>query len=125
MGQFRYAPDKWTIKELLCHLIDSERIFAYRALRFSRNDKTPLSGFEEKDYAVQANAHSRSVASIANEIKRLRATTLDLYKSFSDEMLQRTGTANNSSLSVLNLGFIIPGHETHHLNVLRERYLRR
>ncbi len=72
-GDFRYEPGKWSIKELLCHMMDAERIFAYRALRFSRNDKTPLHGFEENDYAPEANAHSRSVAEIADEMERLRA----------------------------------------------------
>jgi uncharacterized damage-inducible protein DinB len=125
LGEYRYAEGKWSIKELLCHMQDAERIFAYRALRFARNDKTPLSGFEEKDFAPQANAHSRTVNEIANELKRLRSSTIDLYKSFSQEMLRRTGTANNTLVSVLNLGFIIPGHETHHCKVLTERYLKR
>ena len=121
-GTYAYATGKWTIKEVLCHMIDTERIFAYRAMRFARNDKTPLPGFEENDYAPEANAHNRSVADIAAEMGRLRQTTIDLYKSFSSEMLKRTGTANNAAMSVLNLGFVIPGHETHHRNVLSERY---
>ena len=121
-GEYSYAHGKWTIKELLCHMIDAERIFAYRALRFARNDKTPLPGFEENDYAPEANAHNRTVASIAREMAHLRQTTIDMYKSFTPEMLQRSGTANNSAMSVLNLGFVIPGHETHHRNVLAERY---
>ncbi len=122
-GEYRYGQGKWTIKELLCHMMDTERIFAYRALRFSRNDQTPLPGFEENDYAPRSNAHSRTVAQIATEMKRLRDTTIDLYRSFSADMLSRTGTASNATLSVLNLGFIIPGHETHHRKVLTERYL--
>src|SRR6478736_4611046 len=113
-GEFRYQPEKWSIKELLCHMVDAERIFAYRALRFSRNDKTPLAGFEEKDYAHQANAHNRMIESIANEMEHVRQTSIDLYSSFSNEMLLRTGQANNTEISVLNLGFIISGHETHH-----------
>jgi uncharacterized damage-inducible protein DinB len=121
-GNHSYAPGKWTIKELLCHMIDAERIFAYRALRFARNDQTPLSGFEENDYAPEANAHNRTVASIAGEMARLRLTTIDLYRSFTPDMLQRSGTANNTVISVLNLGFVISGHETHHRNVLSERY---
>jgi uncharacterized damage-inducible protein DinB len=122
-GEFRYQPEKWSIKELLCHMIDAERIFAYRALRFSRNDKTPLAGFEEKDYAPEANAHNRSMKSIIDEMEHVRLTSIDLYSSFSDEMLSRTGKANNTEISVLNLGYIISGHETHHRNVLLERYL--
>lgn len=123
-GEFRYQPEKWSIKELLCHMIDAERIFAYRALRFSRNDKTPLAGFEEKDYAPQANAHNRTIEGIANEMEHVRFASIDLYSSFSNEMLLRTGKANNTEISVLNLGFIISGHETHHRNVLMERYLK-
>jgi hypothetical protein len=122
-GSFAYAPGKWTIKELLCHMIDAERIFCYRALRFARNDQTPLAGFEEQDYAPEANADSRTVVSIAAEMKRLRMTTIDLYRSFSPTMLDRTGTANNSRISVRNIGFIISGHETHHRKILTERYL--
>jgi uncharacterized damage-inducible protein DinB len=122
-GEFRYAPGKWSIKELLCHMIDVERIFAYRTLRFARNDKTPLSGFEENDYAPEANAHARSIKQIADQMERLRQTTIDLFEGFTPEMLRRKGIANNSELSVVNLGFIIPGHETHHRKVLQERYL--
>jgi uncharacterized damage-inducible protein DinB len=123
-GEFRYQPEKWSIKELLCHMIDAERIFAYRALRFSRNDQTPLSGFEEKDYAPQANAHNRTIESMANEMEHVRLSNIDLYSSFSNEMLSRTGKANHTEISVLNLGFIISGHETHHRNILLERYLK-
>ena len=122
-GEFRYQPEKWSIKELLCHMMDAERIFAYRALRFARNDKTPLSGFEEKDYAPEANAHGRSISQLANEMERLRLTTIDLFSSFTPEMLQRTGIANNTELSVFNLGYIIAGHESHHRKVLKDRYL--
>ena len=122
-GEFRYAPGKWSIKELLCHMMDTERIFAYRALRFARKDKTPLAGFEENDYAPEANAHGRSIKEIADQMERLRQTTIDLFQGFTPEMLQRKGIASNSELSVVNLGFIIPGHETHHRKVLQERYL--
>lgn len=122
-GVFRYAAEKWSVKELLCHMMDAERIFAYRALRFARNDSTPLAGFEENDYAPQANAHARSIQQLAEEMKRLRASTIDLFTSFTTEMLSRKGTANNNEVSVVNLGYIIAGHETHHRNVLIERYL--
>lgn len=123
-GNFRYAEGKWSIKELLCHVIDAERIFAYRALRFARNDKTPLSGFEENDYAPQANASGRTIKQIADEMERLRTTTIDLYNSFTGDMLLRTGTANKTAISVLNLGYIIAGHETHHRTILTQRYLK-
>lgn len=123
-GEFRYEPGKWSIKELLCHMMDAERIFAYRALRFSRNDKTPLPGFEENDYAPEANAHARSVASIAGEMQRLRLVSIDLFASFSPAMLDRVGTASNVQISTLHMGYIIAGHESHHRQVLKERYLK-
>src|SRR5262245_6859663 len=119
----RYADNKWTIRELLCHMIDAERIFAYRALRFARNDKTNLPGWEENDYAPQANAANRSLKKIADEMQHLRIATVDMFEGFTEEMLTRKGTANNNEMSVVALGFIIPGHETHHRNILKERYL--
>lgn len=122
-ADFRYAEGKWSIRELLCHMIDAERIFAYRALRFARNDKTPLAGFEEKEYAPEANASGRSLQKIAAEMAHLRSATIDLFEGFTPEMLIRKGTANKNELSVVALGFIIAGHETHHCNVLKERYL--
>ncbi len=122
-GDFRYEPGKWSVKELICHMMDAERIFCYRALRFSRNDKTNLHGFDENTYAPEANAHARTLAQLARECKHLRTSTLDLFKSFTDEMLMRTGKANNTEISVLALGYIIAGHETHHRKVLQERYL--
>lgn len=122
-GEYRYAPGKWSIKELLCHVMDAERIFAYRALRFARNDSKPLQGFEENDYATEANAHARSILQIADEMERLRKSTIDMFLSFTPDMLLRKGSANNTVVSVLNLGYIIPGHETHHRTVLQQRYL--
>jgi hypothetical protein len=122
-GNYRYGPDKWTIKELLCHMMDTERILAYRALRFARNDKTSLHGFEENDYAPEANAGNRVLQDIAAEMDRLRLTTIDLFKSLTPEMLTRSGFANNLELSVINLGYIIAGHESHHRAILKERYL--
>jgi hypothetical protein len=124
-GEFRYDAGKWSIKELICHMMDAERIFAYRALRFSRNDHTPLPGFEENDYAPQANAHSRTLKQLVEEMKHLRVTSIDLFSSFTPEMLQRKGIASNGLISVINLGYIIAGHETHHRNVLIERYLKK
>ena len=122
-GEYRYTPGKWSIKELLCHMMDTERIMAYRALRFARNDKTQIHGFEENDYAPEANAHGRTISRIADEMERLRLTSLDLFSSFTPEMLNRTGIANNYEFSVLNLGYIISGHESHHRKILVERYL--
>lgn len=123
-GTYRYAEGKWTIKELLAHMLDVERIMSYRALRFARNDKTDLPGFEENDYAPEANAHGRTIEQLAEETERLRAVTIDLYRSFTPEMLTREGTANKATLSVLHLGYIIAGHEVHHRNILTERYLK-
>lgn len=120
---YRYADGKWTIRELLCHMIDAERIFAYRALRFARNDKTALAGWEENDYAPQANASGRSMQKIAAEMAHLRSATIDLFEGFTPDMLSRKGVANNNELSVVVLGFIIAGHETHHCHILKERYL--
>lgn len=122
-GAYRYEPGKWSIKELLCHMMDTERILSYRALRFSRNDKTSLPGFEENDYAPEANAHARTIQALAHEMDRLRLTTFDLFKSFTPEMLQRKGTASNIEISVLNFGYIIAGHESHHRQILLTRYL--
>lgn len=122
-GEYRYAEGKWTVKEVIGHMLDAERVFAYRALRFSRNDQTPLSPFDEKAYAPEANAHSRNIQQLAREMKRLRETTLDLFSSFSTDMLFREGTASNKKISVLHLGYIIAGHDIHHLKILHERYL--
>jgi uncharacterized damage-inducible protein DinB len=123
-GGYRYAEGKWSIKESLNHMNDVERVMAYRALRFSRNDKTDLPGFEENDYAPEANAHGRTIQQLADELERLRLTTVDLFTSFTPAMLERFGTANKNKLMVLNLGYIIAGHETHHRKLLIERYLK-
>lgn len=124
-GEYRYAEGKWSLKELLNHMQDVERIMAYRALRFSRQDATPLPGFEENDYAPRANAHARTLQQLVDEMKRLRDTTIDLYESFTPEMLACKGKANNLELSVLNLGYIIAGHESHHRRIILERYLKK
>jgi len=123
-GEYRYQEGKWSIKELLNHMQDAERIFAYRALRFSRNDKAPLQGFEENDYAPEANAHSRTIKQLLEELGTVRQSTIHLYSSFDEAMLSREGTANNNKISVLNLGYVIAGHELHHRKVLQERYLK-
>lgn len=120
---FQYAAGKWTIREVLCHMIDAEHIFAYRALRFARNDKTALPGWEENHYAPQANASGRSLQKIAAEMAHLRSATIDMFEGFTPEMLVRKGIANNNELSVVALGFIIAGHETHHCQILKDRYL--
>lgn len=124
-GTYHYAEGKWTIKEVLNHMMDAERVFAYRALRFSRNDPTALQPFEENDYATRANAHGRTIHQLAREMQWLRESTIDLYASFTPEMLLLEGTASGKRISVLNLGYIIAGHDVHHQRILVERYLNR
>ncbi|MBN8856027.1 MAG: DNA damage-inducible protein DinB [Sphingobacteriales bacterium 50-39] len=118
-----YAPGKWTIKEVLVHIIDDERIYAYRALRIGRGDTTPLPGFEEKDYVPYSKANDRTVKSILKEYETVRKATLSLYRSFSEEDLLRKGTANNYVYSTRALLYHMAGHELHHLNILKEKYL--
>lgn len=119
---FKYGDDKWTIREVLCHMIDTERIFSYRALRFARNDQTELAGFDEKLYTPESNAGGRELKSILSEMVHLRSSTIDLFAGFSADMLSRKGFANKNELSVVSQGFIIAGHEQHHLKILKERY---
>jgi hypothetical protein len=121
--EFKYAEGKWTIKDILLHLIDAERIFTYRALRIARNDNTELSGFEENDYVKVANANGREMISIIEEYVSVRKATLTLFKSFSDNQLLRIGKASGCTVSVRAIGYIIQGHEKHHLSVINERYL--
>ena len=122
-GNYAYADGKWTIKELLVHMIDTERIFCNRALRFARNDKTDLPGYDHDNYVPFSGANERSLKDISDEFNVVRLGTIALFKSFTDDMLDRVGTANGNNLTVLSIGFIISGHETHHVNVLEERYL--
>lgn len=118
-----YAPGKWTIKEILVHIIDDERIYAYRALRFGRGDSTGLPGFEQEDYVPYSRANQRSVKSILKEYTAVRKATLSLFKSFSEEDLLRKGTANNNVYSVRGLLYHLAGHELHHLEIIKEKYL--
>lgn len=120
---YQYAAGKWTIKDILQHLIDAERIFAYRALRFARNDKTDLPGFEENDYVDQAHAQDRTIMQLLTELSAVRHATILMYKTFTDHELQRIGTANSNPMSVRALGFIIIGHQNHHQRIFKERYL--
>lgn len=120
---YRYAEEKWTIKDIIQHVIDTERIFAYRALRISRNDTTPLPGFEENDYVENTKANERGIQDLLAEFSAVRYATLFLFKSFSEEQLKRMGTASGTAISVRAIGFIIIGHQKHHQNVFQERYL--
>lgn len=121
--EYRYAEGKWTIKDIIQHLIDAERIFAYRALRFARNDKTALPGFDENEYVDAVQADKRSLQDLLSELAVVRQATLSLFKSFSNEELLRIGIASNNPMSVRALGFTIIGHQNHHQRVFQERYL--
>jgi uncharacterized damage-inducible protein DinB len=122
LGDRVYAEGKWSIKDIVQHITDTERIFAYRALRFARKDSTKLPGFEENDFAAAANANARSLEDLVEELKQVRRSTMLLFASFTDEMLQTTGATFSTTLSVLAVGFTLIGHQQHHLNVLEERY---
>lgn len=118
-----YAPGKWTLKEMLLHQIDSERVFACRAMRFARGDSQDLPGFEQDDFVANSAANSRSINSLLAEFDATRAATVALFDSFTEEQLNRRGTANGGPATVRALLYITAGHERHHLNIIRERYL--
>jgi uncharacterized damage-inducible protein DinB len=120
---YSYAEGKWTIKEIIQHIIDTERIFAYRALRISRNDKTPLPGFDENFYAGNTNAKIRSIQDLLTEFSAVRHSNLMMFKSFSDEQLRRIGIASEHEVSVRAIGFLLLGHLKHHQKIFTERYL--
>ena len=118
-----YAEGKWTIKDILQHIIDAERIFSYRALRMARRDKTPLPGFDEDDYATIANGSKRTIIDLLTELAVVRQATLSLFKTFVDDDLMQIGIASNNPISVRAIGFIIIGHQNHHQQIFSERYL--
>ncbi len=120
---YAYAEGKWTIKQLVQHMIDAERVFAYRALRFARYDQTPLAGFDENKWADTADVSARGWKEMLREFSQLRKSNILMIASFSKEELAATGTASEKEISVAALCFIIAGHAEHHLNILRERYL--
>ena len=122
-GGYRYAPGKWSIKELVAHLSDAERIFAVRALRFARADETPLPGFEENDYVENGSFDHFPLADIVSGFENVRRATVSLFRLMSTEASKRRGKANNAEISVRALAYVIAGHELHHLNILRTRYL--
>jgi len=119
----RYAEGKWTIKEILLHIIDDERIYAYRALRIARNDTTPLPGFDQDPYVVTSKANERSVESLLDEYTTVRNATLSLFENLPNDAWMRSGTANNHSVTVRALIYHLAGHELHHLNIIKEKYL--
>jgi uncharacterized damage-inducible protein DinB len=122
-GNFRYAADKWTLKEVIGHVTDAERVFSYRALRFSRGDKTPVEGFEQDDYVKNGGFNERKLNDIAEEFSQVRSATLALLHGLDGEAWERRGTANKNEVTVRALAYIIAGHELHHRRILEEKYL--
>ena len=122
-GDHRYESGKWSIKDILQHLIDTERIFCFRALAFSRGEQNEIAGYDHDLYVQNANADQRSMKSLLEELRRLRASTIDLFKSLNDEQMKLKGKANGQVLSVEQIGHVIIGHEMHHVAIIEERYL--
>lgn len=121
---YRYAKGKWTIKEILVHIIDDERIYSYRALRFARNDRTELPGFEQDDYAIQSGANERDINDILNELTSVRHATISLFEGLDFVVLNRAGIADGKVMSVRAAAYHIAGHEMRHINIIKERYLK-
>jgi uncharacterized damage-inducible protein DinB len=121
-GSFRYAPGKWTVKEVLGHITDTERIFTYRALRFARADQTPLPGFEQDDYVRSGGFGERTLAGLAEEFGAVRSASIGLFRSFNEDAWPRRGLANQKEMTVRALAFMTAGHQIHHRIILEERY---
>lgn len=122
---YRYAEGKWTIKEVLVHIIDDERIYAYRAMCFARNEQTPLPGFEQEDYTRYSGANERNLDNIFEEYEAVRRGTITLFNGLPEEALVRSGIANENRATVRALGYHIAGHELHHINIIKEKYIHR
>ncbi|MFT4602833.1 MAG: hypothetical protein ACI857_003020 [Arenicella sp.] len=122
LGQKTYAEGKWTVQEMLEHLMDTERLFQARSLRFARADKTDLPGYDEDLYAANARSNEIPFRKLLTDYRLLRSASIAMFSNFNEEELQRTGTANGQEISVLAMGFIIVGHPIHHFNILKERY---
>ncbi len=120
---YAYAEGKWTLKEVLQHIIDAERIFSYRALCISRKEKNSLSGFDENEYAANSNGNARKWQDLVDEFVTVRKGTEIMFNSFTDEMLENSGLSNNNPITVKSLGFITLGHFNHHKKIIEERYL--
>jgi len=120
---YRYAPGKWSVREVIGHLSDSERVFAYRAMRFARNDATPLPGFDENSFAANANYDERSLESVVDELTAVRRATVAFFNGLASEAWLRRGLANDKEMSVRALAWTIAGHERHHRELIRTRYL--
>ena len=123
IGAFRYADGKWTVAEVVGHMVDTERLFAYRALRIARADKTPMAGMDQNDWVTGTDFTARGVVSLSKEFLALRASNIALFGSFTEEELARTGMASELEFSVRALLYILAGHGIHHLRVLEEKYL--
>lgn len=121
-GNFRYAPGKWTVKEVLGHITDAERIFSYRALRIARGDKTPLPGFEQDDYVRDGSFGERTLADLAEEFGAVRNASMALFRSFPEAAWDRRGVASQKEVTVRALAFITAGHQMHHRIILEEKY---
>lgn len=122
-AMFRYAPGKWSLKQMFGHMIDMEQIFSYRALSIARGEKTELPGYDHNSYVEQANFEEWPISEFPKRFKAIRKFTTLMFESFSDEMLMRNGVASGAPFTVRSLGFIIAGHELHHLSIYYERYL--
>jgi|SRR5581483_7272340 len=122
-GQHAYEPGKWTIKEVIGHIIDTERIMAYRALWFARNDQAPLPGFEQDDFMRYSNFNNVSIADLAAEFSHLRKSNVYMFEGFGDDVWERTGVASNNKVTVRALAYIVAGHVAHHAQILRAKYL--
>jgi len=120
---YAYAEGKWTLKELLQHIVDAERVFTFRALHFARKDAAPLPGFDENVWAITAKAPKRSWGDLVDEFMTLRASTELFFNSLDEEQLLAMGTANGNTAMVAGLGFVCAGHVAHHMNIIKERYL--
>lgn len=123
IGEYQYAPGKWTLKQVVAHVLDSERIFGVRALCIARGDTQPLPGFDENAYAEAAGAERRSISGLAREFEQVRRSNVTLYRTLDEQAWQRTGNANGAAISVRAIAWILAGHAAHHVRVLRERYL--
>ncbi len=121
---YRYAPGKWSLKEVVGHLADTERVLSYRALRFSRNDQTPLAGFDENVFVAHASFDARPLADLVEEFRHVRQATVALFCRMTPEMAARRGVANQNEVTVRALAYIIAGHERHHVAIIKDRYLR-
>ncbi|ACU64189.1 DinB family protein [Chitinophaga pinensis] len=122
-GSYAYAPGKWTIKETLGHMIDTERVFAYRLMCFARGEQQALPGFEQDDYVLNSFANDRSLQELANEFRVVRESTIYLLRNLKKEQETIMGISSGNPISIRTLAYIIPGHELHHLRILKERYL--